>query len=303
MIFLTGISILFDQKGLITPCFIFTAPAPPSLDSLHETAKHHQEERQLKSDESVKSYGDQGHSRTPSGPGHQRTPSGHDHSIVGHQRTPSGQGQMPGSPMTSSYEGPIAMVTQQHAILNNDYQDVMGEKISDENSEFDPNYETVEEAKSKVKYEEINGAAKSSPKLRNHIYEEADTKRKYEVINGTKTDSNPKIRAHVYEEVTVTNEARRVRQRVLSQHTYEDLTDVKGQLQGKSGNSKQQKEKENGTEVQRRKKGHERSLSGELSWFGKRKSGEMKDKQRDSKKRSEVKDKENRKSGDRSSKL
>ena len=74
--------------------------------------------------------------------------------------------------------------------------------------DYDPNYETVEEAKSRAKYEEINGNSKNEKK----------------------------IRAHVYEEVTVTNEARRTRQRVLNLHTYEDITDVR-ELENKNRQS------------------------------------------------------------------
>lgn len=144
-----------------------SAPAPPSLDSLHETAKQQSNQR---------SSG-QGHSRTPSGQGHFRTPSGDMNS--------------------TAVDGRVTLATEE--VVDLDTSNFKAEAATPDDLEYDPNYETVEEAKSKVKYEEINGDSKMEKK----------------------------IRAHVYEEVTVTNEARRTRQRVLNLHTYEDITDVK----------------------------------------------------------------------------
>lgn len=145
-----------------------SAPAPPSLVSLHETAKQ------------------QSNQRTPSGQGHSRTPSGQ-----GHFRTPSGDNN------SGSIEGRVTLATEE--VVDLDHANFKTDVATPDDLEYDPNYETVEEAKSRVKYEEINGTSKTETK----------------------------IRAHVYEEVTVTNEARRTRQRVLNLHTYEDITGSK----------------------------------------------------------------------------
>lgn len=159
------------------------APAPPSLDSLHETAKQQNSQRTPV----------QGHSRTPSGQGHIRTPSDQGQvrtpSSQGHFRTPSGD--------KNSVEARVTLATEE--VVDLDPANYRPRAATPDDLEYDPNYETVEEAKSKAKYEEINGSSKT----------------------------DKKIRAHVYEEVTVTNEARRTKQRVLNLHTYEDITDVK----------------------------------------------------------------------------
>ena len=166
---------------------VLVAPAPPSLDSLHETAKQQSNQRTP----------GQGHCRTPSGQGHSRTPSGQ-----GHFRTPSGDIN------TGNVEGRATLATEE--VVDLDPLNYRKDAATPDELEYDPNYETVEEARSRAKYEEINGNSKMEKK----------------------------IRAHVYEEVTVTNEARRSRQRVLNLHTYEDITEVKDVAQNKHRNSK-----------------------------------------------------------------
>ena len=179
---------------------LFLAPAPPSLDSLHETAKQQSNQRPP----------GQGHTRTPSGQGHIRTPSDHiRNSGQGHFRTPSGD--------RHSVEGQIPLATEEIVDLDPSNYRPRAATPDDLDLEYDPNYETVEEAKSRAKYEEINGNSRNEKK----------------------------IRAHVYEEVTVTNEARRARQRVLNLHTYEDITDVR-ELENKnslSGSAESDKSK------------------------------------------------------------
>ena len=216
--------------------------------------------------------------------GHTRTSSDHTQSRTSSNEMTSSQ---EGRVMSASFEGRVPIATQENVDLDFDpnYQAVQEEKSSDGNSEFDPNYETVEEAKSKAKYEEINGARPK--KIRPHIYEVPDEKRKYEVVKeGETITEDGKIRAHVYEEVTVTGEARRLRQKVLSQHTYEEVTAVKDQSQGdKSRSSKAEGQSSN--EGQKKKKSHARTSSGD--WlFGKKKSGD--DKGKDGKKKSDGKD-------------
>lgn len=255
---------------------IISAPAPPSLDSLHETAKIHMDEIRRKSDKldyyNLDKTGGQGQSA--SGQGHVK---GHSRTSSDHTQFRSGSNEMTssydGRVMSASFEGRVPIATQENVDLDFDpsYQTVQEEKSSDGTSEFDPNYETVEEAKSKAKYEEINGARPK--KIRPHIYEVPDEKRKYEVVkDGETITEDGKIRAHVYEEVTITGEARRLRQRVLNQHTYEEVTEVKDQSPG---------------EGQKKKKSHARTSSGD--WlFGKKKSGD--DKGKDGKKKSDGKD-------------
>lgn len=97
----------------------------------------------------------------------------------------------------------------------------------------------------------------------------------------------------MYEEVTVTNEARRTRQRVLNQHTYEEVNDVKNKDKKQSPSQVQKADTSN------KKKGHERNSSGDWLLFGKRKSGD--DKGKENKKKSDGKD-EKRKSNDVSKK-
>ncbi|KAL4217938.1 hypothetical protein ACF0H5_022677 [Mactra antiquata] len=235
---------------------ITDAPAPPSLDSLHETAKQHQDEIRRKHDVKPDYYNLDGTTQCQATSNGQGTPSSQ-----GHLRTPSGD------MMTSSFEGRVPIATEENVELDFDpnYQSVNVDKISDNVSEFDPNYETVEEAKAKSRYEEINGAR---PKIiRQHIYEDPDG----ELRPGETRLENGKIRAHVYEEVKLTNEAGRVRQRVMNHHTYEEVTDVKGK-KGKKSNNSNNSNSESG-----KKKGHERSSSGDWLLFGKRKSGEPKD--------------------------
>ena len=111
------------------------------------------------------------------------------------------------------------------------------EAVTPDELEYDPNYETVEEARSRAKYEEINGATKLEKK----------------------------IRAHVYEEVTVTNEARRTRQRVLNLHTYEDITDVKD-IEGNNQTDEVQKSKTlNGKVTKTDESEKSKMLNGKLS--------------------------------------
>ena len=111
------------------------------------------------------------------------------------------------------------------------------EAVTPDELEYDPNYETVEEARSRAKYEEINGATKLEKK----------------------------IRAHVYEEVTVTNEARRTRQRVLNLHTYEDITDVKD-TEGHNKTDESQKSKTlNGKVTKTDESQKSKMLNGKLS--------------------------------------
>lgn len=264
---------------------------------MHETAKQHHDEIRRKTDKKPDYYNVKNGGQNP-GPviGHQRTPSGQGHIVQGHSRTPSGQGHFrtpSGEMMTSSFEGRVPMATQENVDLDYDlnYQSVSESKVADNVSEFDPNYETVEEAQAKLRYEEINGARPKEKLIRAHIYEDPDAKRKYEVVNGETRTEDGKIRAHVYEEVTVTNEARRVKQRVLNQHTYEEVTEVKG----KNKKSSQNGESSNSSSNQK-KKGHERNSSGDWLLFGKRKSGDEKDKSKD-KRKSDGKE-GNRKSND-----
>lgn len=224
--------------------------------------------------------------QSPSGQGHKRTPSDHTHFRSGsNEMNSSTEGRV----MSSSFEGRVPIATQENVDLDFDpsYQAVQEEKSSDGNSEFDPNYETVEEAKSKAKYEEINGARPK--KIRPHIYEVPDEKRKYEVVkDGETVTEDGKIRAHVYEEVTITGEARRLRQRVLNQHTYEEVTEVKDHASGdRNGKSKDEGQSSNEGQGHKKKKNHSRTASGD--WlFGKKKSGE--DKGKDGKKKSDGKD-------------
>ncbi|XP_053383208.1 uncharacterized protein LOC123539820 [Mercenaria mercenaria] len=274
------------------------APAPPSLDSLHETAKQHQDEIRRKTDKKPDYYNiEDGNQSQGQVIGHQRTPSGQGHFVQGHSRTPSGQGHFrtpSGEVMSSSFEGRVPMATAENVDLEYDpnYQSVQESKVTDIVSEFDPNYETVEEARANLRYEEINGARPKEKLIRPHIYEDPDAKRKYEVVKGETITEDGKIRAHVYEEVTVTNEARRTRQRVLNQHTYEEVTDVKGKDKKANHNQGQKAESSNSSGNQK-KKGHERNSSGDWLLFGKRKSGDVKE----NKRKSEGKE-EKRKSND-----
>lgn len=257
------------------------APAPPSLDSLHETAKQHQDEFRRKTDKNPDYHNvDSGGQNQEQVTGHQRTSSGQGHIVQGHSRTPSGQGHFrtpSGEVMTASFEGRVPIATEENVDLEYDpnYQSVSESKIADNVSEFDPNYETVEEAQAKLTYEEINGARPKEKLVRPHIYEDPDAKRKY----GETLTEDGKIRAHVYEEVTVTNEARRVRQRVLNQHTYEEVTEVKGKNKRSGQNVESQNSSSNS-----KKKGHERNSSGDWLLFGKRKSGDDKEKSKDKRK-------------------
>ncbi|KAH3709332.1 hypothetical protein DPMN_068794, partial [Dreissena polymorpha] len=281
-------------------------PPLPSLDSLHETAKQHQGEVRKKPDY----YNIDKNKNLPNkGQGHQRTPSGQ--MVQGHSRTPSDHGQIrsqassdmtssyesrvmsssfEGGSMSSSYEGRVPMATQENVDLEFDqnYQSVDNTKNGDECLELDPNYETVDEAKSKVKYEEING---TRPKqlVRSHIYEVPGDKRKYEVVkDGDIVTEDGKIRAHVYEEVTVSSEERRQKQKLLSQHTYEEVTEVMGQKK-KGGKSNQSTDASSSKDVGKKKKGHERSGSGDLFSFGKKKNDD-KDKSKESKRKTDGKD-------------
>lgn len=247
------------------------APAPPSLQSLHETAKQYQSEPWHKYETTADYYnhdgssmsisgqvkGQQqavpsGHTRTPSGPVHHRTPSDHI--------------------MNSSFEGKVPMATEESVDLDFDpnYQAVKECERSDLTYELDPNYETVEEAKSKVNYAEMN-SARPKQKVRPHIYEDPEPKRKYEAIGGETVLPNGKIRSHVYEEVTVPVENQR--QLVLSQHTYEEVPEVKGQ--GKKNVKVQGADKQSPSANQKTKKGLEKSPSGDRL-FGKKKGIEDK---------------------------
>ncbi|XP_052763573.1 uncharacterized protein LOC128205710 [Mya arenaria] len=268
------------------------APAPPSLDSLHETAKH---EHRRKTDyyNLDKNSPNKGQGPTP-GQGHTRTPSS-DMTTSVESRVMSSSFE--GHSMNSSFEGRVPIATQESDDLDFDpnYQSVSDDKISDVASEFDPNYETVEEARSRVKYEEINGARPKKPS-RPHIYEVPDDKRKYEVVNERETvTKDGKTRAHVYEEVREPSEAGRLKHKVLSQHTYEEVPEVpEVKAQGHSGKKRAGKgaEVQSLVEGQKKKKGHERSGSGDLFSFAKRKSGDNDNKQKDkeSKKKLDGKD-------------
>lgn len=292
-----------DTTRLSNPGELYSeidAPAPPSLDSLHETAKTHQEEIRrkvdprdihdprpgqldyynIKDDIPAQRRNTTGRDSastsqhvSPSGAHFQHSPRGQ-----GHIRTPSN------GIMTSSLEGRASLAMEENTDLDNDppFAAAIRRSLVDSpnganDADVDPDYETVEEAKAKLKYEEIKDVSGNA--ARSHIYEEADDKRKYEVINGA-SGSDGKIRAHVYEEVTVTNEARRTRQRVLNAHTYEEVTDQVKDFDKKSGK---------GSGDVKKKKGHERTSSGE-HWFSKKKSGDSKDKDKNAKKKSEDKD-------------
>lgn len=293
------------------------APAPPSLDSLHETARHHLDEIRRKQDKKWDYYNLQdgtsnpaqtpGHQRTPSGhtsfsmdqsrssqdggqfiQGHSRTPSDHETVSQGHSRTPSspGQGQFrPSSAdvMSSSFEGRVPIATAENVDLDlMNFNSTQDNKIPDNVSEFDPNYETVDEAKAKLKYSEMNGARPKENPVRPHIYEVPDSERQYIAKDGETVTENGKIRAHVYEEVKEPSEARRVKQRVLSRHTYEEVTEVKDK------NGKQQQNSSN-SKVTSKKKEHQKNLSGDWSLFGKKKTSNDKDKSKDAKPASEDK--------------
>lgn len=273
-------------------CFVIAAPDPPSLDSLHETAKHHMDELRRKTDKldyyNLDKTGAQGHGQSASGQGHVK---GHSRTSSDHTQFRTGSSEMTssydGRVMSASFEGRVPIATQENVDLDFDssYHVMQEEKSSDGNSEFDPNYETVDEAKSKAKYEEISGARPK--KIRPHIYEVPDEKRKYEVVkDGETITQDGKIRAHVYEEVRVTGEARRLRQRVLNQHTYEEVTEVKDQGHGDKSRPDKGEDQSSG-EGHKKKKNHARTSSGD--WlFGKKKSGD--DKGKDGKKKSDGKD-------------
>lgn len=268
-------------------CFI-VVPDPPSLDSLHETAKQHQDEIRRKIDKKPDYYDLDGANQSQE----QEHQSGQGHNIQGHSRTPSGQGHFTAASsdrMTSSLEGrvPIAMEESVDLEFEPKYQSVSEDKIPDSVSEFDPNYETVEEAHAKLRYEEINGARAKHKVIRPHIYEDPDAKRKYEVVKGETREANGKIRAHVYEEVKVSSEARRVRQRVLNQHMYEEVHEVKGKEIGENIEQKHAESSNDNRIRKKKEKGHERNSSGDWLLFGKRKSGDNKDKTKEPKRKSE----------------
>ena len=165
-------------------------PAPPSLDSLHQMAKVHSEGR--KGQKSSKEEG--------------------------------GQGQMESS-MSDSTAGPQSPVASSSA--NSDTRNT-GVRLDpnytrvrdciDTELDADPNYESVEEAKSKVfeikssKSHGTEGAASSASvnTQANHV------------------NTKPPKRDHVYEEVKP-SEAAIVKSRVLRSHMYEDIVEVQEQ--------------------------------------------------------------------------
>lgn len=265
---------------------LLVAPAPPSLDSLHETAKQHQDEIRRKHDKKPNYYNFNDGPKSPSKtPGHQRTPSGQGEFVQGHSRTPSGQGQLvqghsrnSAEVMSSSFEGRVPIATAENVDLEfQNYNAANDNKIPDNISEFDPNYETVDEAKAKLRYAEVNGARPKETLIRPHIYEVPDSDMKFKLKDGETVLQNGKIRAHVYEEVKEPSEARRIKQRVLSRHTYEEVTDT-------TSADKSAKQQQNVTNnSQNKNKDDQRSSSGEWSLFGKKKIGNEKDKSKESK--------------------
>ncbi|XP_064597008.1 uncharacterized protein LOC135463606 isoform X2 [Liolophura sinensis] len=111
---------------------------------------------------------------------------------------------------------PLATVESDHDLsIDPGYQMVKDVPEIENESDFDPNYETVEETKKKA----LNTEAKTVPPQ--------------ELGNGAAVGQVRPIRLHDYEEVTdVRNRnsqesAYDVKKRVLQNHCYEDITDVK----------------------------------------------------------------------------
>lgn len=111
---------------------------------------------------------------------------------------------------------PLATVESDHDLsIDPGYQMVKDVPEVENESDFDPNYETVEETKKKA----LNTETKTTPPQ--------------ELGNGAAVGHVRPIRLHDYEEVTdVRNRSSQesaydVKKRVLQNHCYEDITDVK----------------------------------------------------------------------------
>lgn len=106
-------------------------------------------------------------------------------------------------------------------VLNPDYQLVRDCVPAENDSDQDPNYESVDEAKSKSPSEENSDKRNTSPTVQSQ---------RSSVLTGRP------LNTHVYEEVHP-NEARQGRNRPPRQHTYEEIIEVRGQKEDGSQKS------------------------------------------------------------------
>ncbi|KAJ8321906.1 hypothetical protein KUTeg_000377 [Tegillarca granosa] len=184
-------------------------PAPPSLDSLHSMTKQNPGGYRLSQNESESNnerYASVDHPKSPgtlSNPRLSANVTGARLSVNSDSSNPKSPFGVPGGLSSLGATGGAEVV------LSPNYQTV--KDYIPEDPDTDPNYESVEEAKSKIDY--------NSQEMK-------------------KAMMNRKIRTHVYEEVKPSPESTQVKNRVLRSHMYEDIDEVKEQKKGINRKSK-----------------------------------------------------------------
>ena len=145
--------------------------------------------------------------------------------------------EIPHSPSTGSQEGEAPLPAK--VTLDPKYQ-VVKDSIADVDSENDPNYESVEEAKARaprvaaVATSSTATAATSQNARRQHHYEQVSSSSRSSSSATTTTTTTQQseaaaIRDRVLNSHTYESPAETVRDRVIQRHMYEDITEVNEQ--------------------------------------------------------------------------
>ena len=200
-------------------------PAPPSVDSLHLMRRHQTDNRR--------------HLASPEDSGITRSSS--DYAVVNKRSSFSPSAtklpEIPHSPSTGSQEGEAPLPAK--VTLDPKYQ-VVKDSIADADSENDPNYESVEEAKARaprvaaVATSSTATAATSQNARRQHHYEQVSSSSRSSSSTTTTTTTTQQseaatIRDRVLNSHTYESPAETVRDRVIQRHMYEDITEVNEQ--------------------------------------------------------------------------
>lgn len=173
-------------------------PAPPSLDSLHSMTKQNPTGYRLSKNETELNDERYASVDQPKSPGTLSNPR-LSANVTGARFSVNSDSSNQKPPIGVSGAS-LGATGGPEVVLSPNYQTV--KDYIPEDPEMDPNYESVEEAKSKIDY--------NSKEMKNAMM-------------------NRKIRTHVYEEVKPSPESTQVKNRVLRSHMYEDIEEVKEQ--------------------------------------------------------------------------